>query len=81
MEEKYLEENLKALGLLLRKVRKNAGMSQAQMGEKCGVHESTISRAENGESLTMSLLIEIAAAAGCEVKISIRPEGATYGPK
>lgn len=43
-----------AVGRRVRFAREEAGLSQADLGVRCGVHKSQISRMENGENLEIS---------------------------
>ena len=39
---------LRLFGALVREARRSIGLSQAGLGARCGLHQSTISRLENG---------------------------------
>jgi transcriptional regulator with XRE-family HTH domain len=39
---------LQLFGILVREARRSSGLSQAGLGARCGLHQSTISRLENG---------------------------------
>lgn len=58
-------------GQLLRDVRKEAGMTQAEVAEKIGAHKSYISRIENGLIVpTATSFFRIIAAMGMQVQIT-----------
>jgi len=58
-------------GLLLRKARKEAGMTQAEVAGKIGANKSYISRIENGLIIpTATSFFRIVSAMGMQVQIS-----------
>lgn len=48
-KDKELDENLVKLGLHIRKLRRERGMTQKQVSELTGLSVSSISRIENGK--------------------------------
>lgn len=58
-------------GQLLRNVRKEAGMTQAEVADKIGANKSYISRIENGKVVpTATSFFRIVAAMGMQVQIT-----------
>lgn len=53
--------------LQVRKLREAAGLTQAQLAEKAGCTQPTISGIENGSDTTTTTLRLIATALGCDV--------------
>ena len=54
------------IGDNIRRIRKNAGMSQQDLAERCGISKSQLSRLESGEQKnpTIQTIIPIATAVG-----------------
>lgn len=50
-------------------LRKEAGMTQQQLAELCGIERANISRMENGRSIGLNNLIKVAKALGKRVDI------------
>jgi HTH-type transcriptional regulator / antitoxin HipB len=60
------------IGLLVRQLRKKAGLTQFELAEKLHTQKSAISRIENqSEDIRISTLYKIAAVLGKHVEISI----------
>lgn len=58
------------IGNRLREIREAKGLTTTQMGERCGLSHSTISKVENGKwSVSLDILSKIAGALGCSVEI------------
>jgi len=62
----------KQLGAILRRQRKQAGMTQTQLGEKIHMRQATISKLEDGAPATQ-LRILIAALAALDLELVVRP--------
>lgn len=63
------------LGVEIRLLRKNAGLTQKQLAEKCGTKQEAISRFENGDYMpTLSWLHKVVRALHCYMVIDIRSE-------
>ena len=63
----------KQLGAAIRRRRRNAGLSQSELGAKTNLRQATISALENGERGTqLRTLIDVMAALGLEMVIRER---------
>lgn len=56
----------------LKQQREEKGFTQAYIAEQLNVHEMTITRADNGRSVSYELLYSYANLLGCDVKDFIR---------
>lgn len=69
------EEGYKAfkIGAVLKQVREESGLTQAEMAEKLNTQKSAISRIENhAEDIRLSTLEKFASALGRSLEVSIR---------
>ena len=58
------------IGSRLRELREEQGLTATQLGEKCGLTQSTISKVENGKwSVSLDILSKICEALGARVEI------------
>lgn len=58
------------IGAVIRRARKNLGWNQAQLAEKCGLRQGTISLVENGNpAARIDTLLKILAALDLEFQI------------
>jgi transcriptional regulator with XRE-family HTH domain len=64
-----------AFGKVVRRARASAGLSQAQLGERSGVSQSTISRLERGHvpHLTLITVLGLASALGRALPVGLCP--------
>ena len=63
----------KQIGAIIRRARRNAGMTQAELGAKIGLRQATISKLERGEPATrLSTLLDVLSALGLEIIIDER---------
>jgi HTH-type transcriptional regulator/antitoxin HipB len=63
----------KQIGAIIRRVRRNAGLTQAELGEKVGRRQATISKLEKGEPATqIVVLLDALTALGLEMVIDKR---------
>jgi HTH-type transcriptional regulator/antitoxin HipB len=68
----------KQLGAIIRRERRNRGLSQAQLGEKIGLRQATISKLEAGEPATqLRTLLDTLSAMSLEIIIDKRGETST----
>lgn len=66
----------KQLGAILRRTRKQAGLSQGDLGERIHLRQGTISRLEAGEpAVQLHTLVEILSALGLELVVRPRSHG------
>lgn len=58
------------IGSRLRELREAQGLTMTQLGEMCGLTQSTISKVENGKwSVSLDILSKICEALGARVEI------------
>lgn len=72
----YLARDERQLGAILRRLRKQANLTQSELGERVHLRQGTISRLEAGEPATqLRTLIETLAALDVELVIRPRQKG------
>jgi DNA-binding XRE family transcriptional regulator len=60
------------IGVILKQVREEAGLSQSQLAQKIGTQKTSISRIENhAEDIKLSTLEKVALALGRQLRVSI----------
>lgn len=63
----------KQIGAIIRRARRNAGLTQTDLGKRIGLRQATISRLEKGEDETrLSTLLDVLSALGLEITIDKR---------
>ena len=63
----------KQIGAIIRRARRNAGLTQTDLGKRIGLRQATISRLEKGEDETkLSTLLDALTALGLEITIDKR---------
>lgn len=63
----------KQIGAIVRRARRNAGLSQAELGKRIGLRQATISKLEAGAPATrLSTLLDALTALGLELIIDKR---------
>jgi HTH-type transcriptional regulator / antitoxin HipB len=68
----------KQIGAIIRRVRRNAGLTQTDLGNRIGLRQATISRLEKGEDETkLSTLLDALSALGLEIIIDKRGKAST----
>ncbi len=66
----------KQLGAILRRARRQAGLTQAKLGERVHLRQGTISRLEAGEpAVQLQTVLETLSALGLELVIRPRSQG------
>lgn len=61
------------IGAIIRRARRNAGLTQAELGKRIGLRQATISKLEAGEPATrISTLLDALTALGLEIMIDKR---------
>jgi HTH-type transcriptional regulator/antitoxin HipB len=71
-----LARSPKQLGNLIRRARKQRGLSQAQLGEKAGLRQATISQIETGNpATTLETLLMVLSVLDLEFRIATRSKG------
>jgi len=64
------------LGAILRRARKQAGLSQDGLGQKIHLRQGTVSRLESGEpAVQLRTLMEVVSALGLELVVRPRSQG------
>jgi len=67
----------KQLGAIIRRARRNAGLTQAELGKRIGLRQATISKLEKGEPATqINTLLDALTALELEITIDKRGKGA-----
>ncbi|HEX7076080.1 MAG TPA: helix-turn-helix domain-containing protein [Hyphomicrobiaceae bacterium] len=63
----------KQIGAIVRRARRNVGLTQADLGKRVGLRQATISRLEKGEEETkLGTLLDVLSALGLEITIARR---------
>lgn len=66
------------IGAILRRARRQAGLTQGALGEKIHMRQATISRLEAGEpAMQLHTLMEVLAALKLELVVRERSQGST----
>jgi len=67
----------KQLGAIIRRARRNAGLTQTELGKRIGMRQATISKLEKGEPATqINTLLDALTALELEITIDKRGKGA-----
>jgi HTH-type transcriptional regulator/antitoxin HipB len=67
----------KQIGAIIRRARRNAGLTQSELGKRIGLRQATISKLEKGEPATqLDTLLDALTALGLEITIDERSKGA-----
>ncbi|MCB9776507.1 MAG: helix-turn-helix transcriptional regulator [Nitrospiraceae bacterium] len=71
-----LARNPKQIGNLIRRARKQRGLSQTQLGEKTGLRQATISLIETGNpAATLETILTVLSVLDLELRIAPRSKG------
>jgi HTH-type transcriptional regulator/antitoxin HipB len=71
-----LARNPKQIGNLIRRARKQRGLSQTQLGEKTGLRQATISLIETGNpAATLETILTVLSVLDLEFRIGPRSKG------
>lgn len=71
-----LARNPKQIGNLIRRARKQRGLSQTQLGEKAGLRQATISMIETGNpAATLETILTVLSVLDLEFRIAPRSKG------
>lgn len=63
----------KQIGAIIRRARRNAGLTQTELGKRIGLRQATVSKLEKGEPATrLSTLLDALTALGLEIIIDKR---------
>jgi HTH-type transcriptional regulator/antitoxin HipB len=64
------------IGAIVRRARRNAGLTQTELGKRIGLRQATISKLEKGEPATqLSTLLDALTALRLEITIGERGKG------
>lgn len=64
------------LGAIIRRARRNMALSQAELGEKTGLWQETISKVESGQSAArIGTILDLLAALNLEIEVQPRGKG------
>jgi HTH-type transcriptional regulator/antitoxin HipB len=67
----------KQLGAILRRARRNAKLTQTELGKRIGLRQATVSKLESGEPATqLSTLLDTLTALGLELSVDTRSKAA-----
>lgn len=70
------------IGTVVRRARKRRGFSQAQLGEKAGLRQETISLIETGNPATkLETILKVLAVLDLEFRIAPRTKGGDADPE
>lgn len=70
------------LGAAIRRARKKLGLTQSELGERCGLRQGTISLVESGNpAVRLDTLLTILAALRLDLSISTRPDQFGFDPE
>ncbi len=73
-----IARNEKLLGAILRRARKQAGLTQATLGERIQMRQGTVSRLEAGApAMQLRTLMAVLSALGLELVVRPRSKGST----
>lgn len=76
---KDLARTSRQIGTLIRRARNKHGLSQAELGERCGLRQATISLIENGSPATrLDTLLAVLAALELDLFIGPRPDLSSF---
>jgi HTH-type transcriptional regulator/antitoxin HipB len=68
---------VKQIGAIIRRARRNAGLTQAELGKRIGLRQATISKLEKGAPATqLSTMLDALTALGLEITIDERSKEA-----
>lgn len=63
----------KQIGAIVRRARRQAGLTQADLGKRVGLRQATVSKLEKGVPATqISTLLDVLTALGLELSIDVR---------
>ncbi|MGB5510083.1 MAG: helix-turn-helix domain-containing protein [Woeseiaceae bacterium] len=66
----------KQIGAIIRRARRNAGLTQTELGKRIGLRQATVSKLEAGQPATrLSTLLDVLTALGLEIIIDKRGSG------
>ena len=67
------------IGTLIRRARTRQGLSQAELGRRCGLRQATISLIEGGSTATrLDTLLAVLAALKLDLFVGARPDPSSF---
>ena len=75
---KQIARTPKQIGAIIRRARRNARLTQTELGQRVGLRQATISRIEKGEDETkLSTFLDVLTALGLEIAIDKRTKASS----
>ena len=75
---KQIARTPKQIGAIIRRARRNARLTQTELGQRIGLRQATISRSEKGEDVTkLSTFLEVLTALGLEIVLVKRTKASS----
>lgn len=75
---KQIARTRKQIGAIIRRARRNARLTQTELGQRIGLRQATISRIEKGEDETkLSTFLDVLTALGLEIVIDKRTKASS----
>ena len=75
---KQIARTPKQIGAIIRRARRNARLTQTDLGKRIGLRQATISRIEKGEDETkLSTFLDVLTALGLEIVIDKRTKASS----
>ena len=75
---KQIARTPKQIGAIIRRARRNARLTQTELGQRIGLRQATISRIEKGEDETkLSTFLDVLTALGLEIVIDKRTKASS----
>ena len=75
---KQISRTPKQIGAIIRRARRNARLTQTELGQRIGLRQATISRIEKGEDETkLSTFLDVLTALGLEIVIDKRTKASS----
>lgn len=75
---KQIARTPKQIGAIIRRARRNARLTQTELGQRIGLRQATISRIEKGEEETkLSTFLDVLTALGLEIVIDKRTKASS----
>ena len=75
---KQIARTPKQIGAIIRRARRNARLTQTELGQRIGLRQATISRIEKGEDeIKLSTFLDVLTALGLEIVIDKRTKASS----
>ncbi|MEQ9815216.1 MAG: helix-turn-helix domain-containing protein [Azospirillaceae bacterium] len=74
----HIARTPKQLGAILRRARRNTGLTQTQLGARAGIWQETLSKIEGGQGATrIATIFDLLAAIDLEIEVKPRGKGSS----